>query len=246
MRILFLDIETSPNKVYVWGLWQQNVAPTQIIESSKVLCWAAKWHHEQRVRFESCQHGDERTMVMKMHALLVQADMVVHYHGSAFDMPTLNKEFLLYELAPPPPIRELDLLRVVRKRFRFPSNRLDYVCKRLGLGEKFEHEGQELWNKCLHGDRHAWATMKAYNQQDVRLLERLYHRLLPWIKTHLNWGVFRQSGLVCPNCGSAQAQRRGTATSLVGVYQRYQCTACGSWFRSSLNTRAKGERFVSL
>ena len=26
MKILFLDLETSPNLAHVWGLWQQNVA----------------------------------------------------------------------------------------------------------------------------------------------------------------------------------------------------------------------------
>ena len=31
-RILLLDIETAPNKVYVWGMWNQNIAANQVVE----------------------------------------------------------------------------------------------------------------------------------------------------------------------------------------------------------------------
>jgi len=246
MRILFLDIETSPNKVYVWGLWQQNVAPNQIIESSKLLCWAAKWQHERTIQFDSCYHSTDEAMVKNAHALVSGADLIVHYHGSAFDMPTLRKEFLLYQLAPPPPARELDLLKVVRRQFRFPSNRLDYVCERLGIGKKFPHEGQELWNKCLHRDPTAWKVMEKYNRQDVTLLERLYEAVLPWIPPSLHGRTTKDPGLQCPACGKATYHSRGEARSKTGWYARYQCQACGSWFRSSTNLRPKGERAISL
>ena len=43
MKILILDIETSPHTGFHWGLFQQNISIGQLIESSSVLCWAAKW-----------------------------------------------------------------------------------------------------------------------------------------------------------------------------------------------------------
>ncbi len=53
MKILLLDIETSPNLAYVWGLFKQNVAINQIKESGSVLCWAAKWYGSRDVMFDS-------------------------------------------------------------------------------------------------------------------------------------------------------------------------------------------------
>ena len=43
MNILLIDIETAPNKVYTWGLWNQNVSLNQIDEVGYTLCWAATW-----------------------------------------------------------------------------------------------------------------------------------------------------------------------------------------------------------
>ena len=52
MKILLLDIESSPNTAHVWGLWQQNVGIKQIMESSYVLCWAAKWLDDKEIMFD--------------------------------------------------------------------------------------------------------------------------------------------------------------------------------------------------
>lgn len=228
MKILHLDIESSPNTAHVWGLWQQNVSINQLMESSYVLCYAAKWHGSDEIIFDSVHQSRPKTMLKGIHGLLNEADAVVHYNGTKFDIPTLNKEFILHNYNPPSPYKQIDLLRVVRSQFRFPSNKLDYVAQRLGLGKKHEHEGHELWVKCMNGDKDAWKRMEDYNIQDVVLLEQLYNKLLPWIKNHPNQNLFNES-VVCPTCGSHHLQKRGTAISTAGVYQRYQCKSCGSW-----------------
>jgi DNA polymerase elongation subunit (family B)/predicted RNA-binding Zn-ribbon protein involved in translation (DUF1610 family) len=229
MRILLLDIETSPNTVHCWGLFQQNVGINQILESSEVMCWAAKWHDEKEVMFMSNYDNSHTKMISVMHSLLDDADVVVHYNGKKFDMPTLNKEFLLHGYAPPSPYKQIDLLRVVRSQFKFPSNKLDYVAQRLGLGKKTKHEGHELWIKCMNKDPLAWKKMERYNKQDVVLLEKLYTSLLPWIKSHPNHNLYNDLEHSCPNCGSNKLHRRGNARTIGGVYQRFQCTDCGSW-----------------
>jgi predicted RNA-binding Zn-ribbon protein involved in translation (DUF1610 family) len=155
-------------------------------------------------------------------------------------MPTINKEFVLNSFSPPSPYKQIDLLRVVRSNFRFPSNKLDYVSQRLGLGEKVQHEGMALWTKCMKGDNDAWERMQEYNIQDVVLLESLYNKLLPWIKTHPNRNLFSESA-VCPTCGGSSIQKRGQAISLSGTYQRYQCRDCGSWSQGTKSLRKSVE-----
>ncbi len=167
MKILLLDIESSPNTAHVWGLWQQNVSINQLMESSYVLCYAAKWLGQKDVLFDSVHQSRPKTMLKGIHALLNDADAVVHYNGTKFDIPTLNKEFLLHHFNPPSPYKQIDLLRVVRSNFRFPSNKLDYVAQRLNLGKKHEHEGHELWVKCMNGDKDAWKRKRVIGRNRV-------------------------------------------------------------------------------
>ena len=246
MKILHLDIETAPNLVHVWGLWQQNVGLPQIIDSGYVLCWAAKWHGNSEVMFSSVHSDGPELMLQRIHNLLNEADAVVHYNGTKFDIPILNKEFLLYSMSPPAPYKQIDLLRTARSQFRFPSNKLDYISNALGFGKKVKHIGHELWISCMNGDPIAWKQMEEYNIHDVVLLEKVYKKLLPWIKGHLNYSVYTAT-LVCPNCGKAHFQKRGFAFTGASKYQRYQCNPCGTWWRSNkAEKQANTEKFLGV
>lgn len=232
MKILLLDIETAPNTAHVWGLHKQNISISQLMDSSYVLCWAAKWLGDEYVFFDSVHRSSSTQMLKGVHNLLSEADAVIHYNGTRFDIPTLNKEFLLAGLTPPASYKQIDLLRTARDRFRFPSNKLDYIAQALDLGKKHSHQGHELWVKCMNNDSEAWEVMEEYNVQDVVLLESVYHKLLPWIKTHPNHALYKASDeLMCPNCGSHSVQKRGVAYTAVGKYQRFQCKDCGTWSR---------------
>ena len=138
-KILLIDIETSPNLATVWGIWQQNISLNQLLESSSTLCYAAKWLGEDEVMFKSVQNTTYKRMLKSVHKLMDEADAIIHYNGSRFDIPTLNKEFLIAGMPPPSPAKQIDLLSVARKQFRFVSNKLDYVSQALGLGKKTEH-----------------------------------------------------------------------------------------------------------
>lgn len=238
MKILFMDIETSPNTAHVWGLYQQNVGLNQLMESSRVMCWAAGWYGQDEIMFNSEHRTNHLAMVKELHGLLDTADCVVSYNGKKFDIPTANKEFLLAGFSPPSPYKQVDLLKVARSQFRFASNKLAYVANALGLGGKTPHEGHELWVKCMNGDDDAWKKMEEYNIQDVVLLEQLYKALLPWIKTHPSFSLIKD-GVVCPNCGSSKKQKRGFNRTSIGIYQRYQCTACYNWFQAGRTQQAK-------
>lgn len=241
MKVLLLDIETAPNLVHVWGLYDQNVGINQIQAAGYTLCWAAKWHGEKEVLFDSIYRSSPKKMVKRIHALVNEADVVVHYNGTKFDMPTLNKEFILHGLQPPAPYKQVDLLRTARGQFRFPSNKLDYIAQALGLGAKVKHVGHELWTRCMAREPEAWAMMEKYNRGDVTLLEKVYDRLMPWIKSHPNRGVYTESR-VCPNCGSASVQARGVARTIANTYKRYQCQGCGMWSRSPYSDTRRVDR----
>jgi len=228
MKILILDIETSPHQGFHWGLFQQNISIGQLIESSTVLCWAAKWLGEKKVHFSSVFDTTPIKMIKEIHKLIDEADAIITYNGKRFDMPTLNKEFLIHKLPPPSPYKDIDLITTARGKFKFASNKLDYITQLLGIGKKTSHEGFPLWIECMSKNPKAWKLMKKYNINDVKLTEEVYNRLQGWIKIHPNHNL-ETKDMCCPNCGSFHLQKRGVQISLTNKYQRLCCQKCGKW-----------------
>ena len=235
MKILFLDIETSPNLAYVWGLFKQNISINQIEESTEMLCFGARWYGEKKVTFRSVHHHGKEEMLKEVHRLLDEADVLVGWNSKAFDSKHLKRELLQAGMLPPSPYKEMDLMLAVKSQFKFPSNKLDYVAQTLGVGAKVQHSGFELWRKCMAGDNKAWTEMKKYQIQDVDLLVDLYEILKPWIPNHPNTALHDGMEEGCLVCASSNLQRRGVARSSSGTYQRFQCQDCGKWQRGPIS-----------
>jgi DNA polymerase elongation subunit (family B)/predicted RNA-binding Zn-ribbon protein involved in translation (DUF1610 family) len=232
MKILLLDIETSPHSVYAWGLFKQNISLSQVQETGRVLCSAYKWLGEREVHFVSEWQDGKEAMLSDMYHALEESDAVVTYNGNRFDLPTLNKEFLEQGWGPPAPYKSIDLFRTMKSKFRFASNKLDHVAEQLGLGNKTEHYGFKMWLDVMAGDRKACSIMEKYNKQDVKLLEKVYHAVLPWVASHPNRSHHSGSA-VCPACGSSHLQQRGFSASATGRKARYQCQDCGKWSQAA-------------
>jgi hypothetical protein len=245
-KILLLDIETSPYTALVWGVRKQYLTSRNLLDTQKVLSWAAKWYGEDDTYFDSLGRNDEESMLLNMHDMISEADIVITYNGNSFDLPTLNRDWLKHGITPPAPYASLDLYRTVRSRFRFSSNKLDDVCQELGLGKKTEHRGLMLWYDCMLGKRDAWQEMETYNTNDVIMLEALYDRVKPWITNHPNLSVL-SGDLCCPTCGSKKFQNRGERKLASGLFHRYQCSvkSCGKWFRSSVRVEAAPPRMIA-
>lgn len=110
-KLLVIDLETGPNIVYTWGLWNQNIAINQIIEPGRVLCFAAKWHGDEKTVFYSeHKHGHE-AMIRAAHRLMSEADAIVGWNSQRFDTRWLNAEFRKYRLNRPAGYKQVDLMR---------------------------------------------------------------------------------------------------------------------------------------
>jgi len=233
MKILHLDIETAPNLAHVWGLWQQNVGLPQLLESTYMLCWSAKWDGQDDIFYSSIHTDGQDAMLLSLHSLLCETDVVVHYNGARFDIPVINREFLEAGISPPTPYKQVDLIQTVKRQFRFQSNKLEYVVKKLGIGEKLKHAGHEMWvDCCVHDKPEAWEKMLEYNKQDVVVTEALYRKILPWIQSHPNHNLFADGTVeLCPQCGSVNLAERKAVPLNAGVYDGYRCVDCGKNIR---------------
>lgn len=226
-RILVIDIETSPNVVYAWGLWDQNIGTSQIIEASRVLCFAAKWAGEKKVHFYDEREGRSQ-MLTAAWDLMDEADVIVGYNHVKFDLPHLRREFLSLGMVPPSPAQDIDLLKVNRQTFNFPSNKLGYVTEQLRMDTKLETGGQDLWNQVLQGNEKAWAKFRKYNIQDVLITEQLFEVLSPWIKGP-HKGMWNGNMKSCYSCGSSDLTLMGFLYEKVMAYPKFQCNECSAW-----------------
>lgn len=233
MRTLFIDIETSPNLVYTFGLRNQFIGPEQIVKPTRLLCFAAQWYGEDDTQFYSEWNDGRIGMLEQAHALLEQADAVIHYNGEKFDERRLNQEFAAEGWDPPAPYQRIDLWRTINRRFDLPSQKLTYALRHFGLDDKLSTGGIGLWMDVLQERSEACAKMEEYNRNDVAIMVPLYEALLPWIPGHPNKVLYDGTGLApeCPVCGSSKVQKRGFARTQVASYQRYKCMDCGSWSR---------------
>jgi hypothetical protein len=244
-----LDIETTPDKSYHWGgLFNLNIGINQVIETGGVTCFAAKWYGQDEIEFYAEWGVGNLNMVLEAWRLLDEADVVVHFYGSRFDIPHLNTEFLKNGFPPPSPFKQIDLKMVVGSRFKFTSNKLQFVSRVLGLEGKEEHEGFPMWDKLMNETRRngekpfsleieadAKARMEIYNKRDVFLLDEVYEALLPWIANHPHRHLYEE-GRDCPTCGAASEffmVDAGYAYTKLSKFQQWRCQNCQSYFRST-------------
>lgn len=238
--IVFWDTEFTPNEGFFWGLWDQRIPTTFVNETQRMLCFGAR-EYGKRTKVVDERVGRVE-MLTELRDTLEAADLVVSWNGVKYDTRMANREFVKEGLTPPAPYKEVDLMRIVKQRFAFASNKLDFVARELGVGHKVDTGGFDLWRGVMAGDEASWKKMRRYQKQDVELLEKLFEVLKPWIK--MPHPVTDEPGLVCRNCGGKHLQRRGEARTLQSIYPRYQCVTCGTWLRGPERTAVGDTRSI--
>jgi hypothetical protein len=254
-RVLVWDIETRPPISMHWGTRDQYISPEQMFDMGGMIAWSAQWLGETKVRFMSDHHDGHEDMVRGLHALLSACDVSVGFNHERFDHPHHSTEMELLDLPALPPIPTVDLLKVVRKNFRLPHNKLSAVAKHFGLADKMSNDGWQLWRCCITdtdgrpylapvpkggGCPTHWKQMRKYAVTDTRVTTELYHHLVAggWIKRHPHAALFGAPLDGCPTCGSTQRTATKPVTLSTGVYPGWRCSSCRSVYRGvrRLNT----------
>jgi len=222
-KILFFDIETSPQTAMGFFHKKYQVNINDIVRYSHFLCYAYKWAGQDEVGLVSQRHdlayspGTENDLYVarRLHKQLSQADIVVAHYGDRFDIPYANERFLYHDLGPTTPFQSIDTKAESSRHFKAISHSLADRTHKHGLSEKLKNSGWSLWIGCLDGDEESWDEMETYNIADVAALEDWYYKIRPWIghngkKKHPNMGHYwRTEEPLCPNCGSPHLLVRG-------------------------------------
>lgn len=232
MKTLLYDLEVFPNRGFAYGRWKTNLLTIE--EYGRIFSFSYKWLRDKKTHHVSIQNTSYSDMIQKLHDLMDEADIVIAHNAYSFDNKVSNAAFIAEGLAPPEPFKVVDTLRVARQQFRYPGgNSLDEVGRYLGLGTKEAIGIGQLWYACYNGDKKAFRLLKKYNNQDVILMEKVYLRMLPYIRNHPNIGDLYQRHGICPKCGSDHLQSRGFNKRANGQTRRYQCMTCGGWCNES-------------
>lgn len=240
-RIILYDLETSRTQVEGYGnRWDFKVV--KFTKQSELMCYSWKELGEKHVHFVS--RYDFKTyhdFVKSLQALLDSADVTIAHNGGSFDDKMSNRFFVTEGLLPPKPRKTIDTKREAKRWFRFDSNSLDDLGYFLGLGRKESIGYAHLEDDYMSGNpsRQTVKLLKKYNDQDVKLLEAIYLRMLPFMASHPNLGDLNGVDGICPKCGSDNLHKRGFNRKRSGVTQRYQCQSCGGWC-SEASIKKKG------
>ena len=250
-RVLIWDLENTPLIGYTWGTYETDVI--QISQQSHLLSFAWKWLGEKSVHVlglnDFPQYRKDLTndyyLVKELHSLIDQADVTIAHNGDRFDMRKARARFLVHNLLPPSPVKQIDTLKVARKYFSMASNKLDDLGNVLGVGRKIDVGGFKVWLGCMAGDEKSWARMKKYNKQDVQLLEDVYLRLRPWIDGHPNIAILNGDMDSCPRCGADAMTKQGMKRNRTTLVQQWKCTSCGGWASSRCSEKAPQPSLVN-
>lgn len=238
LKVLVLDIETSPLLAYVWDRHDQNIGLNQIKDEWYVIAWAAKWLGDlpSKVMYEDQRNKDisnDYYLLCRIWKLLDEADIIITQNGQNFDARKLNARFIHWGMRPPSPYRHIDTYRIAKRVAKFTANSLEYLAGKLCRKyKKLTHSkfpGMALWTECLKGNIKAWNEMKRYNIHDVLATEELYMKLRAWAPdtTATPWFV-PDAMKCCRTCGKDSLLSNGQRYTKTACYKRLRCSKCGS------------------
>jgi predicted RNA-binding Zn-ribbon protein involved in translation (DUF1610 family) len=229
--IMFWDLETSPMIVPAWSFYPNYINPSHMIEDTKIISGSWKILGKTKVYsatlFDEGVQFNDYDVVKKIHAAISEADILVAHNGDAFDLKRFNAKVIEHGLPPLPKLLTVDTLKEVKKVAKFSSHKLDFLGTKLLADKKIETTFS-LWSDIMNGDMKAMKKMDKYCVQDVKLLEKLYIKLRPYMKGHPNIADFNTFN--CPKCNASDMRvhkHRRTATGL--LKRQYQCNTCGGY-----------------
>lgn len=232
-RRLYFDIEVSPNIGMFWEAgYKKNIDHSNIIKERAIICICYKWEDEKEVH---ALHWDSKQSDKKMLEAFVkvanQSDEMIAHNGDRFDLSWIRTRCLFHKIDMFPKYITIDTLKVSRLKFKFNSNKLDYIAQYLGMGKKISTEFSLWKNILLNKDKIALAKMIKYCQNDVILLEKIHKKMSPHIEARTHYGVvFGQDKGSCVECGSDSLIRQRLKVLASGKRKiKYQCKTCGKY-----------------
>ena len=227
MKRLIYDIEVSPDIGFFWQPgYNLTIDYKSIIKERAIICISYKWEGGKVNHLIWDKHQNDKHLIKQFAEILKEADEIVAHNGDRFDLVWIRSRAIKFGVDLSFPIVTHDTLKIARNKFRFNSNRLDYLAKYLDVGGKLE-TGFDLWKDIvLHKDEKALRKMVKYCDNDVKILEAVWLKLKPYAAHKNSVTADRKK---CPECGGTMqvAKHRMLASGVLKA--QLKCVKCGKY-----------------
>jgi uncharacterized protein YprB with RNaseH-like and TPR domain len=235
---LFFDIETSPNiGLFFTAGYKLNIGYESIIKERAIICICYKWEDSKEIHSLNWDENQcDKAMLKAFVEVADSATELVGHNGDKFDLAWIRTRCLYHGLEMFPKYTTIDTLKISRSKFKFNSNKLDYISKFLHIGKKIKTD-YSLWKKILlESDPVAMAKMIKYCKNDVVILEKVYKKLSSHLFNNTHYGViFGTDRKSCPECGSDDTIKWGTTVTLSGLRkQKIKCRTCNKYYLNTI------------
>lgn len=245
-RIILFDIESLPNPFAALEVWPQiSNYPGLTLKASinSIACVGYKVLGSAEV---NCLHSwdfpeweknvnDDGPLCRALYDILKDADCVVGHNSKRFDWKFIQTRFLYHGLPLLPKLHHVDTCAEAKRNLYMFNNSLNTIARFLTDTEKMPHEGWPLWVKTYYRDPEAMKTMSEYCMKDVLVLEEVFFKLRPVIKSLPNYNLFSPMKVnSCPSCGSTRLYSNGKRYTKTRIYRRYFCPDCKGWSHTDL------------
>ena len=243
-RRLIFDIETCPNVGLFWRSGHEiSVSHVNITEERRIVCICYKWVGDKKVSYLTWDaNKDDKRMLERFLKVLDKADEAIAHNGDRFDIRWIRGRCLKHGLPMPPRIATIDTFKEANK-FDLNSRSLAYIANFLGLTKKTKNLTMPEYEELMHGKRNRSRTllkqMVKYCQNDVVVLEEIFHKLNPYNVPKTSIALTTRE---CPECGSNHVVvNRYTKTAAGYKKVTFRCVDCGK-YHTTARSRFENEK----
>lgn len=241
-----LDLETLANLSEVMRVFpglSEYPGLTLKADINSIICAGYKWYGEKKINCINAWDfpkswkknvNDDRPLLIEISEIIKKADCIVTHNGKRFDWKVLQTRLYVNKMSPLPKIPHIDTRELAKRHLFLFNNRLNTVARSTGI-QKIENGGWPLWEAVLKREKKAMRTMTKYCKGDVKALEAVFKKMLPYITNMPNHNLFRRDGAVCCHaCGKFNLVKEGRKKNITKIIQQWRCLDCGSWSRTDV------------
>lgn len=165
-----------------------------------IISWAASYVGDKKI-WSDCvtpkeaRKWSDKRILPRLQELMDSADILAGHNLDAFDLKHCNARFLLNDIEPIVGKKTLDTLKIARSKFKFESNRLDYISQILGFRPKDDIRNSDWLKIVTTGDEKTLAKVLKYNKGDVRNGKAVLERLMKYSGKRTNYGAQSLDGV---------------------------------------------------
>lgn len=175
MRVVFWDLETTDLKALMGRI---------LCCSFKPLDGEVYTFRGDEKPYKGRSRIDDSRLVVAIREELEKYDLVVGHNSRLFDHPMLNARLAKAGQRPFKPHFIMDTRWYLNSSsMRIGSAKLENAQKFFDLGEAKTPISWEQWQLASMGDKAAMDEVVHHCEQDVKVLEELYHHVLPYVAT---------------------------------------------------------------